>query len=109
MWKADERQRADHLASSASRFAHKDPLWRRERLRVLRWRSKSIGCLPTRKDRRRPAMSVALEARASKTVTLPPDNPSAWPKHRFEDLLAISRKDYEPLQLAALQHRFAQQ
>ena len=53
-------------------------------------------------------MSVALEDRASTAAVLPPDDPSAWPKQRYEGLLAISRKDYEPLQLQAMQLRFAQ-
>ena len=55
-------------------------------------------------------MSVALEDRASTAAAaLPPDDPSSWPKQRYEGLLAISRKDYEPLQLQAMQLRFAQQ
>jgi hypothetical protein len=51
-------------------------------------------------------MSVALDERRSLAEQLPPDDPPAWTAPPYETLLAISRKDYEPLQLAALQRRF---
>jgi hypothetical protein len=35
------------------------------------------------------------------------ENPADWTARRFEDLLAISRADYEPVQLKVLQNRFA--
>jgi hypothetical protein len=53
-------------------------------------------------------MSVALEASRPTAAILPPDRPDEWPKQRFEGLLALSRKDYEPLQLQAMKLRFAQ-
>jgi hypothetical protein len=53
-------------------------------------------------------MSAALAQEAAHHISLPPDNPAAWTLHRHEELFATSWKDYEALQLAALQHRFAQ-
>jgi hypothetical protein len=53
-------------------------------------------------------MSLAMEERPSVAALLPPDDPASWPSRGFETLLSLSRRDYEPLQLAALQRRFDQ-
>jgi hypothetical protein len=53
-------------------------------------------------------MSVALDERPSAAELFPPDDPARWVEPPYETLLSIPRKDYEPLQLAALQRRFAQ-
>jgi hypothetical protein len=42
------------------------------------------------------------------TALLPPDDPSSWPRTDILELLALSHRDYFPLQLAALRHRFEQ-
>ena len=39
-------------------------------------------------------------------ISLLPENPGAWPQHRFEDLLALGKAEREALQLCALQLRF---
>jgi len=39
---------------------------------------------------------------------LPPDNPASWPQADIHDLLALSHRDYFPLQVAALRLRFEQ-
>jgi hypothetical protein len=60
-------------------------------------------------------MSVALktEARtqdapaATASISLLPTRPGSWAQFRYEKLLALSRRDVEDLQLAALQYRYA--
>jgi hypothetical protein len=52
-------------------------------------------------------MSVTAQD-APAPVTLPPDRPGDWSQQRFDGLLALSWKDYAPLQLQALRHRFGQ-
>jgi hypothetical protein len=52
-------------------------------------------------------MSAAPSESRSLEAILPVDDPASWPKHPYEELFAISRKAYEPLQLAVLQQRFA--
>lgn len=41
-------------------------------------------------------------------VQLSPNTPEAWPQIPIGDLFAIPRRDFEPLQLQAMQHRFDQ-
>jgi hypothetical protein len=53
-------------------------------------------------------MSAALDQTPSIEALLPVDDPAAWPARGFETLYTLSRKDYEPLQLAVLQRRFDQ-
>jgi hypothetical protein len=53
-------------------------------------------------------MSVAVEDRPSLAALLPVDDPGSWPSRGLDKLYEISWKDYEPIQLAALQRRFDQ-
>lgn len=48
-----------------------------------------------------------MSINTAKTVTLPADDPGSWPYHSIDDLLAISRHDYEHAQLEAMRFRFA--
>jgi hypothetical protein len=54
-------------------------------------------------------MSETLDRPDAGPTELPPETPAAWPALGFERLFAISRRDYEPLQLEALKLRFAAQ
>lgn len=53
---------------------------------------------------------MAVETKVSRKAAdmLPPDAPESWPQNPIEDLLALSHRDYYPLQVAGLRHRYGQ-
>ena len=53
-------------------------------------------------------MTIVADKRPSAADMLPADNPSAWSDNDMEAVLALSHRDYQPLQVAALRLRFEQ-
>ncbi|MEZ5735778.1 MAG: hypothetical protein R3E09_08230 [Novosphingobium sp.] len=53
-------------------------------------------------------MTVATDTQLSIEQMLPPDDPSAWSDNDMEAVLSFSHRDYQPLQVQALRHRFEQ-